>query len=133
MATESSEAGASAGVRAEWPWLLAVLVGGWLRAFRLLDQVPVDDEWHSIHRLLGQGYSAIALSFGLVDHCIPLTLYLKLAADTIGLSDPVLRLPSFAAGLATLVLCPLVVRRHLGRRGSHLFAWLLAVSPLLVP
>jgi hypothetical protein len=118
--------------RREWPWLLAIAVGAALRGFRLLDQVPVDDEWHSIHRLLRDGYGGIALSFGLVDHCIPFTLYLKLAADTVGVSNVVLRLPSFATGVATLVLCPWWMRRQLGRRGRHVFAWLLAVSPLFV-
>ena len=41
----------------------------------------------------------IALDFGFVDHCIPLTLYLKLAADTIGVNEWVLRAPSFIAGV----------------------------------
>jgi len=74
----------------------------------------------------------LALSFGSVDRSIPLTLFYALSAHALGLGDWLLRLPSLVAGLATLVVCPWLVRRHLGRRGSHLFAWLLAVAPLLV-
>jgi hypothetical protein len=116
----------------EWPWLLAIALGAVLRAHRVLDQAPVDDEWHSIHHLLLLDYAAIATGFGEVDWCIPLTLYLKLVADTIGLGDVALRLPSLAFGIATLAVAPLLMREHLGRRGSHAFAWLLAVSPLLI-
>jgi hypothetical protein len=120
------------GLATHWPWLLAIAVGTLLRGFRLLDQAPVDDEWHAIHRVLGMDYGEIATSFGLVDHCIPLTLYLKLAADTIGVGDVVFRLPSFVAGVASLVVLPGLVRRHVDRRSLHLFAWLVAISPLLI-
>ena len=116
----------------EWPWALAIAFGAALRGFRLLSQVPVDDEWHSIHRLVSMEAAEVALSFGIVDHCIPLTLYAKAAAATIGLHDWVLRLPSFAAGVLAVWLLPWLARRHLGRSASWLFAWLLALSPLLV-
>jgi len=115
-----------------WPWLLAIAVGTALRGFRLLDQTPVDDEWHALHRILGMGYGEIATNFGLVDHCIPLTLYLKLAADSVGVGDLIFRLPSFLAGVASLVVLPALARRHVERRDLHLFAGLLAVAPLLV-
>lgn len=119
-------------LRDEWSWLAALIVGTALRSFRLLDQVPVDDEWHSIHRLLASGYGEIALDFGSVDHCIPLTLYLKLAADTIGVNEWVLRAPSWLAGVALLLLAPLALRSRIGPGAARLLAWLLAVSPLLV-
>jgi len=120
------------GLATHWPWLLAIALGTALRGFRLLDQAPVDDEWHAIHRVLGMDYGEIATSFGLVDHCIPLTLYLKLAAETIGVGDVVFRLPSFVAGVASLVVLPALVRRHVETRSVHLFAWLVAISPLLI-
>jgi hypothetical protein len=116
----------------EWSWIAALAVGTGLRGFRLLDQVPVDDEWHSLHRLLGSSYREIALDFGFVDHCIPLTLYLKLAAETVGLNEWGLRAPSLLAGIALLVLAPLVMRPRLGAPAARIFAWLLAISPLLV-
>lgn len=119
-------------MRREWSWLAAVVVGTALRGFRLLDQVPVDDEWHSLHRLLASSYREIALDFGFVDHCIPLTLYLKLAADTIGLNAWVLRAPSLLAGVALLGVAPAVMRPRLGAPAARRFAWLLAISPLLV-
>jgi hypothetical protein len=116
----------------EWSWIAAVAAGSALRGFRLLGQVPVDDEWHSIHRLIGSSYGEIALDFGFVDHCIPLTLYLKLAADTIGVNAWVFRAPSFVAGVALLVAAPLALRPQIGPRAARVFAWLLAISPLLV-
>jgi hypothetical protein len=119
-------------LRREWSWAAALLVGCAMRAFRLLDQLPVDDEWHAIHRVLGSSYREIALDFGFVDHCIPLTLYLKLVAQTIGLNEWWLRAPSFLAGVALLIAAPLALRPQLGARGTRVFAWLLAIAPLLV-
>ena len=110
----------------------AVLVGTAIRLDQIADQVPGDDEWHSIHALLTQTYAWILTHFGLSDHSIPLTVYEKLLSDTLGLSELGMRAPSLAAGIASLVVLPLLLRPALGLKASVVFAWLLAISPLHV-
>jgi len=74
-----------------WLWLLAWLalfaVAAWLRLWQIGHQVLIDDEWHAVHKLMHSGYREIFLSFGHADHTIPLTLFFRLLADTVGLSD----------------------------------------------
>jgi hypothetical protein len=113
-------------------WAAAVLVGTALRAWRLPTQIPVDDEWHALHRVVDSSYPEIALSFGFVDHCIPLTLFYKLVADTIGLGDVAFRAPSLLAGIALLIVAPWLLRDRLTPWTQAGFAWLLALSPLLI-
>ena len=54
--------------------VVAVVLATWLRVHHLGHQVPVDDEWHAIHKLMTSSYGEIARSFGMADHSIPLTL-----------------------------------------------------------
>ncbi|MFN0006646.1 MAG: hypothetical protein ACKVXR_01960 [Planctomycetota bacterium] len=110
----------------------AVLVGAAIRLDQIARQIPGDDEWHSLRALLTQTYGWIATHFGLSDHSIPLTLYEKLLADTIGLSELGMRAPSLLAGLASLVAIPLLLRPAIGLKASVILAWLLAISPLHV-
>ena len=117
---------------ARWVWAAAVLVGTALRAWRLPTQIPVDDEWHALHRVVDSSYGEIALSFGFVDHCIPLTLFYKLAADTTGLGDVAFRAPTLLAGIALLIVAPWLLRDRLTPWTQAGFAWLLALSPLLI-
>jgi len=119
-------------LRDEWSFLLAVLAGTALRLDQIGIQIPLDDEWHALHAVERFGYAHVATHFGWTDYCIPLTLFDKLIADTVGLSELWLRLPVVVAGLVSLVLMPLVVRPWVGRETSSVFAWLLAVSPLHV-
>lgn len=111
---------------------LVVAVAAWLRLHQLGMQVAVDDEWHSLHAVLNFGYRHIFLHFGGADHCIPLTLFYKLVADTVGLGDWGLRLPSVLAGLATVALVPAWLQSRSRDGELLLYAALLAVSPLLV-
>ncbi len=122
-----------------WKWVLgnlallgAVLVGAALRAYQLPGQILVDDEWHALHKSINSGYAGIVTSFGAADHSIPIALYYKLALDTIGLSEWLIRAPFFVAGVLTVLVVPWMLRRHVGRRASDVLAWLLALSPPLV-
>ncbi len=112
--------------------LVAVLVGAALRFLQISDQIIADDEWHSLHMLLDHGYGYIFTHFGTSDYCIPLTLYDKLVADTIGLSEWSMRAPMLCAGVAALILIPWLLHDHLGAKATLVFAWLLAISPLHV-
>jgi hypothetical protein len=116
----------------EWLWLLAVAVGTVLRLDQLAAQIVADDEWHALYALLRRSYLGIVTHFGEADYSIPLALLYRAVADTVGLSEVAMRLPVVAAGLATLVVLPLLVRDLVGPEASRASAWLLAVSPLHV-
>ncbi len=111
---------------------LALAVGLAIRMWQLGDQVLVDDEWHALHKLTqaGSSYVSIITDFGATDHSIPLTLLYRGIADTIGLSELRMRLPSLLAGLLILVAVPAVVARPFGPGVAVATTWLLALSPL---
>ncbi|OAB60856.1 hypothetical protein AY599_25540 [Leptolyngbya valderiana BDU 20041] len=119
-----------------WGWLLAwaaVLgIGLWLRFWQIDLQILIDDEWHAVHRLMQASYREIFLSFGHADYTIPLTLWFKFLAETIGLSEWRMRALPLLFGSATIVLLPWIMRPWLNREARWLFAALIAVSPLLI-
>ena len=116
--------------RGAWPFLPALLVGTLLRVYQLGDQILADDEWHAIHACAGASYGYIATHFGSADYSIPLTLLYKLAADTVGLSEWVMRAPVLAVGVLSLLSFPWLVQRLCDRTTALLFGWLLALSPM---
>jgi uncharacterized membrane protein len=64
---------------------------------------------------------------------VPLTVYYKFMLDSAGfLSEWVLQAPSLLFGMLTVIVLPIAVRRLAGHRASLVFAWLLAISPLLI-
>lgn len=131
MLTESSPTGIRA-VRREWPLVLAVLLGAVLRLDQIGVQIPLDDEWHALHAVERFTALHVATHFGWTDYSIPLTLYDKAVAASVGLSEAWMRLPVLAAGLASLAVMPLIVRPWIGRDAAALFGWLLALSPVHV-
>ena len=118
------------------PWLLvaatALCAGVALRVFDLREQVALDDELVSISAALQHPYALLFGSFDAAYYSIPHALLLKLFADSIGLDELTLRLPSLAAGVALLCLAPWIAWRRFGAAPAGLFAALLAISPLLV-
>lgn len=119
-------------LRREWSLLLALLLACWLRGQQLGDQILVGDEWHALEKAAGAGYGEIATTLGTADHSIPIALYYRLVADTFGLSEAWIRAPFLLAGLATVLGLALAARRFVERPTADLFAWVLAVSPVLV-
>lgn len=95
-------------------------------------QIVIDDEWHAINQLKSSGYLTIFITFGIADHSIPLTLYDKLLADTIGLNEWGLRLPMLVAGLLTVVAVPWLFRDRLHSFERLATGALLAISPVLI-
>jgi hypothetical protein len=109
-----------------------VIAGGiWLRLDQLSAQLLLDDEWHAVYRVVHDMPVAVFLDFGFADSSIPLTLLYLAEANAFGLTELGMRVPLVAAGIATLVLFPWYVARHVGRSEALLFAALLAISPLL--
>lgn len=116
-----------------WVWFsAAMLLGAWLRLDQFLDQTLIDDEWHAVHQVMLSSPSRFMLSFGFADYSIPLTLLYWLEAQWFGLSEFGMRLPMMIAGLATVALFPLALRKGLGDHTVIAFAFLLACSPLLI-
>ncbi|NND44345.1 MAG: hypothetical protein HKN58_03405 [Xanthomonadales bacterium] len=111
---------------------LLFLFGALLRLYRVGEQVLLDDEWHALNAVHDQGYRWIFSHLGHADHSIPLTLLYEFFSRTIGLSEWTLRLPSVAAGIATLLLVPWLLRHWLKPGERVMLMALLAVSPMLV-
>lgn len=111
---------------------VAVMVGALFRLVHLLDQIPFHDEWHALDAVVNLGFRAIATTFGANDHSIPFTLYFEALARTVGLEELGYRAPFALAGCAVVAVLPFAVRRHVGGAAALAFAWLLAISPILV-
>ena len=76
------------------------LFGLWVRAFRIGEQLILDDEWHALNAVQDHGYAWIFSHLGHADHSIPLTLLYEFFSHTIGLSEITMRAPSLLAGVA---------------------------------
>ena len=109
----------------------SILVGIYIRLDQFLDQTLIDDEWHAVHQLLYSTPEKFATSFGHADYSIPLTLLYWLESRLFGLSELLMRWPMLLFGMATLIVFPVVVYRQLSQQEASLFAFLLALSPLL--
>jgi hypothetical protein len=111
---------------------IAFLVGAALRLDQLGSQVLIQDEWHAVNKIAAGDLRGTLLSFGTLDHSIPLTLAYWGVAETVGLSEWLMRLPMLACGLAFLIVLPAMVWRRLGAPTALVFGALLAICPLLV-
>lgn len=123
-------------LRSRWPWLLltlaAILVGAFLRASQLREQMLVDDEWHAVRMLIRAGMGDIASHFGLADYCIPLTLYYRWLYERAALSEWAMHLPLLLAGVALLLVAPRLLRDVAPPATHAIWTGLLALSPSLV-
>jgi hypothetical protein len=110
----------------------AVAFGSALRLDQIRGQIILEDEWNALHVILQHGYGYCLTHLGRFDYCIPLAVYYKFIAGTIGLSEMWMRAPVLLAGIGSIVIWPLLLRGFVSRGASDGFAWLLAVSPLHV-
>lgn len=113
------------------------LVGALLRLWRLDRQIFLGDEMHGVKAALDLPLAEILTTYRLADHCIPLSAFYDLVMGWgVKLSEPIIRLPSVAAGLALLVALPMVLLRRPPEGRAWLraaaAAWLIAFSPSLV-
>jgi len=103
-----------------------------LRVTQLASQVLVDDEWHAIHKLLHSDAKGILTRFGLADYSIPLTLYYRFLSLHGGLTEWEMHVPLMIAGIALLLLAPLLLRGAIELPAAATWVALLAISPLHV-
>jgi hypothetical protein len=130
----SAGAGRGPAQAVAWQVLLAagVVIGAFLRWYQLGIQVLLDDEWHALHKVLYSNALDIATSFGYADHSIPLALYYRFLLLHGGLTEWVMHLPMLVAGIALLVVAPLLLRRETTLPVRATWVAVLAISPLLV-
>ena len=111
---------------------LFVVLGAALRLWGWPAQALLDDEWHALNFVLGKSFLGVLLCQGMGANSIPVNIYSWLLLHTVGWSEPLLRLPSTLAGIAGLVLLPLLAVRLWGRTVALVFAALLAVAPVTI-
>lgn len=116
-------------------WLGAGLllgIGAWLRLHALGAQIVADDEMHSLRALRYLSAGQVYGHFYETDTAAPLTLLQMGIGRLVGLSEWTVRLPGLGAGLAALVVFPLLVWRAAGPGLGLVFLGLLSISPQLV-
>ncbi len=123
------------GPRNDWLWLAPpTLVGALLRLWGIERQVLAGDEIHALQFAAGHPLATILTETSQeVDHSVPLTALVRLALDA-GLesSELLLRAPVLLSGVLLVPVLALMIRRVLDTRVACAFAWLLALSPMLV-
>ncbi len=112
--------------------LLLIAVGIFLRCYQIGTQVPLDDEWHAIQKLLHASAWNIATHFGVADYSIPLTLYDRFLYLHGGLGEWGLRLPMLVCGVGLLLIGPWLLRREASPVTLAVWIGLMAISPVLV-
>ncbi len=114
--------------------LLAALAAGVaLRLWNLRDQILGGDELHALRAAVARTVPEILTTYALTDSCLPLTaLYRWLLDRGVSLSEMTFRMPSLLCGTLALALLPWIFRERVPRPVVHCYAWLLALSPLLV-
>lgn len=110
-----------------------VSVGLALRVWNLREQIVGDDELHAVRAAISMPLDQILVTWQQTDHSLPLTALYRLWLDAGGvLSESVLRAPALLGSLALLLVAPRLLAPLAGARVAWLWAWLLALSPMLV-
>jgi uncharacterized membrane protein len=112
--------------------LIFAIAGVVLRLWDWSSQTLLDDEWHALNFVLNRSFIDVVFQQGLGANSIPVNIYSWLVLHVTGWSEPLLRLPSVAAGIAALVLIPLLVSRIWGNSVACITSALLAVSPVVI-
>lgn len=119
-----------------WFWLLllpALATGVFFRLYLVTDQILLDDEWHALQFTINHSLWYVLTHFSYAGaNIIPINAYVRILLTSFGWSEIALILPSLAAGIASLLLFPLALKRIFNARIVILFAFLFAVSPLLI-
>ena len=111
---------------------LSGILGSFLRLYQIDAQVIGDDEWHGIYWAVKSSLSDISSHFHEADNCIPLTLFYKILLETTGLDEFGLHFFQLLAGLASLVIFPLIIKAVFQKRVAVIFSFFLAISPFLI-
>ncbi|MEM9181617.1 MAG: hypothetical protein AAGB27_00555 [Pseudomonadota bacterium] len=113
-------------------WGLTLIAGIALRVYQIGDQIIADDEWHALRMVSLFGYAEIFTTFGVADHCIPLTLLYEWLSRNGALSEWAMRAPMMVAGVSAIVLIPIAFRPWLNARERWLLGAMIALWPILI-
>jgi hypothetical protein len=114
-------------------YILAVATGCFWRLYFISDQILLDDEWHALNFSISHSLWYLLTHFTYAGaNIIPLNAYVRILLDLSGWSEINLILPSLIAGIASLLMFPLVLKRTFSPRVTVFFAFLLAFSPILI-
>lgn len=111
--------------------LFLLAVAAYLRFWRLPSQVVGGDEYHGIMAAF-EPLKVILTRFQEADNCIPLSAFYRVLIRTVGLSDLGLRALPMLAGLLSVVLGALFLRRSAGSKAAAIGMALAATSPLFI-
>lgn len=111
---------------------VVIVAGLVLRLHGITGQILMDDEWHSLFYVADFSLGELFTHMGSGATCVPLNVFQKLALETVGWSEMVLRMPSIVSGMLCLLLFPLLIRKQFNDRITLIFTMLLAISPHLV-
>jgi alpha-1,2-mannosyltransferase len=113
-------------------WLAPLAVGAVVRLWNLPRQILLDDEMHTVGTALYVPVREILSSWKTEDPCLPLAaLYRLLLESGVRFSEMTFRAPIVVFSLATILMLPWLARPLIGARAAVLWAWLLALSPVL--
>ena len=115
-------------------WLLGLAaLGAYLRLWRIGSQIPFDDEWQSLAYIVRHDLGFLLTHYpGLGANSVPHNLYLRLAFQTVGLSEWSMALPSLLAGILLVWLFPRWLAKRLGLVAAIVCGLMLALSPFLI-
>ena len=113
-------------------WLAPLGAGAVARLWNLRRQILLDDEMHTVGTALYVPVRDILSSWKSEDPCLPLAAFYRILLESgLRFSEMTFRAPVVAASLAAILVLPWLARPMLGRRAAILFAWVLALSPVL--
>lgn len=111
---------------------VVVLVGAFLRLYRIAEQPILGDETHSLRALQHFDYRYILTHFFPADISIPQTVIAKFIALNYGLNEVSIRLLPVATGILLLPVAVALLQPFFSGVAVRYYVALLAVSPLLV-
>lgn len=111
--------------------VVLVALGLAVRVWCLVDQIPVGDEWHTLHALAEDSAGRSLLDPG-IRYSVPYVWYLLGLSRILALNEFWLYLPVMVASIGTYLVLPLLARELVSRASRVLFLGLLAISPILV-
>ena len=112
--------------------IVATLVGGVLRFHGIADQLLISDEWHGLYVAASRSYGELSQSFTIGATSPPMNMLQRFMLQHVGWTEIALRMPSLIAGMALLLMFPLIIRASASPGANLIATSLLAISPSLI-
>lgn len=113
--------------------LIPILLGVYFRLWNITHQIMGGDEIHAVISVLNKPLNKLLFEYQTNNICKPLVGFYHLYLEWAGsLSEMVIRGPVLLLGLVSLFVLPWIIRKYIGVKPAICFAWLLAISPMMV-